>query len=274
MAETFVERNLFADPSQWISNKSDSVNKPPSAYFEASSGPSGMLVTNGLIKPWSGAMVSNTIQPPVTTYGRLMHWIIYRLKFRIPGMTAANLARLENDLKVCVKTRPTSTTYIRNVANFSCQWNADSGQWQIDKDPPGWIDTGFITETLEPDLWHTLEFRYSFDDEALTFSMLSIQLDDELYEIPENLRNVMMTSTNWEKCRKLQVQTCGYAAQSTVLTEYKDGELAWSDERIPAIPPASLRAVRQLRPGDERETKFWDPGGQARPDGEQSMHGG
>lgn len=240
MAE-FVERNLFANPADWISNKSDSINKPQSAFFEASAAPGSMLVTNGLIEPWGGALVSSTAQPPVNSAGKLMNWIIWRFWFRFPGSTADNWARLESDLKVCVKSRPNSNTYIRNVANFSQQINRDTMQVQIDKDPPAWVNTGFIVDDLEPDVWHLMENRYTFDDTSLTFSYLSVQIDDQLFTIDPSFRNVPMTSTNWEKCRKLQLQNCGYAAKSSVLVEYRDGELAWSDAPLSQIPPASLR---------------------------------
>lgn len=245
MAEQFVERNLFVDPSSWISNKSDSINKPQSAFFEASQTPNSMLVTNGLIEAWAGALVSNTRQPLVAVNGKLMNWLAFRLQFMIPENTFDNLARLETDLKVCVKTRPDANTKIRNVANFSSQWNADTGQFQIDKDPPAWTNTGFVVD-LQPSYWHTLEYRYWFDETNLVFSVLSIQLDDQLYMIPDSLQNVPMSLTNWEKTRKLQLQTEGYQPKSSVLVQYMNGELAWSTERITQIPPLSERHEREV----------------------------
>ena len=248
--EFFVERNLFLNPSDWVSNKSDSVNKPQSEHFEASLSPDAMLVTNGLKEAWGGALVSSTRMPPVDSTGKLMNWIAFRLEFLLPKETADNCARLETDLKVCVKTRPNSSTYIRNVANFSTQWNADTGQFQIDLDPPGWVNTGFIVPDIESDVWHTLEYRFWFDDVALTFSVLSIQLDEQVYVIPENLQNVPMTNTNWEKTRKIQLQTEGYAAKSCVLVEYRNGILAWCNQRITMIPPTVTNRRRRELGGE------------------------
>jgi hypothetical protein len=249
----YIERDLFANSGDWISNKSDSINKPPSDYFEASdSTPAGtMLVTNGSLQAWGGALVSRKRGVP-SNNGKLLNWMAYRLRFRFPAGTAKNTARHELDIKVCVKTRPNSNTKIRNVANFSCQWNADTGQFQIDLDPPAWVDTGFVVSEITPDVWHTLEWRYTYDDVALTFSVLSIQYDDQLYVIPEELQNVPMQNTNWEQVVSEQNQNEVYEARSTVAIEYSDGVLCWSDQRITMIPPEAL-----TRAGVERE--YWWP---------------
>ena len=95
--EMIVERNLFVNSDDWISNSGPTINDPPSKYFEASMVPEAMLITNGLDKAWGGALVSNTIQPPVDSTGKLMNWISFRLKFRLPRATAKNCARLETD---------------------------------------------------------------------------------------------------------------------------------------------------------------------------------
>jgi hypothetical protein len=246
----YIERDLFANSADWISNKSDSINKPPSDYFEASMTPAGpMLVSNGSLQPWGGALVSRKRGIP-SNNGKLLNWLAYRLRFRFPASTAKNVARHELDWKICVKTRPNANTKIRNVANFSTQWNADTGQFQIDLDPPAWVDTGFIVPEITPDVWHTLEYRFVFDDVALTFSVLSIQYDDQLYMIPENLQDVPMQNTNWEEVASAQNQNEVYDAKSTTTIEYCDGVLAWSDQRITMIPPEGLRR-------DERE--YWWP---------------
>jgi hypothetical protein len=249
----YIERDLFVNSGDWISNKGDSINKPPADYFEASdSTPAGtMLVTNGSLQAWGGALVSRKRGVP-SNNGKLLNWIAYRLQFRFPSGTAENTARHEIDKKICVKTRPNSNTKIRNVANLSTQWNGDTGQWQIDLDPPAWVDTGFVVAEITPDVWHTLEYRYTFDDVALTFSVLSIQYDDQLYMIPEELQNVPMQNTNWEEVASDQLQNEVYEARSTVAIEYRDGVTAWSDQRITMIPPEAMR-----RRAEERE--YWWP---------------
>lgn len=249
----YIERDLFVKPTDWISNKSDSINKPPSDYFEASSTAEGpvMIITNGSTQAWGGALVSRKRGVP-SNNGKLLNWMAFRLKFRFPKATDSNTARLETDIKVCVKTRPNANTPIRNVCNFSTQWNADTGQFQIDLDPPAWVDSGFIVPDIAPDVWHTLEYRFTFDDVALTFTVLSIQLDDQLYMIPENLQNVPMSLTNWEQVASIQLQNEVYAAKSTVLVDYDEGVLAWSDQRITMIPPAALTREKE-------EHEYWWP---------------
>lgn len=248
----YIERNVFAKSGDWISNKSDSINKPQADYFEASETSDGtMMVTNGSLKAWGGALVSRKRGVPAAN-GKKLNWLVFRLKFKFPKATGENTARLETDLKVCCKSRPNASTYIRNVSNFSMQWNADTGQFQIDKDPPQWTDSGFIVTSIEPDVWHTLEMRYWFDEVNLVFSYLSIQYDDQLYMIPESLQKVAMTSTNWEEVASLQLQTEVYAARSTVEVGYIEGTLCWSDQRIAMIPAEALER-------EEEEDSFWWP---------------
>jgi hypothetical protein len=264
-ATIFVERDVFKTSTDWISNKSDSINKPQSAFFEASATPTGpMMVTNGLLEAWGGALVSRKRTPlPENSAGQQLNWLAYRLKFRLPASTVDNLARHETDWKVCFKTRPNSQTKIRNVANFSVQWNGDTGQMQCDLDPPAWVDTGFIItrQQMTPDVWHTLEFRMKFDEKAMTFEIWSMQFDDQLFMLPDKFRGVPASNTNWEEVSSLQLQTEGYNEKSTVLVEYDEGMTCWSDERITRIPDLSTGVytgvVRDECDDDEDDKKRW-----------------
>ena len=263
MASFYIERNLFTNSGDWISNKGDSINKPPSDYFETSDHPddNAMVITNGSLQAWGGALVSRKRGVP-SSNGKKLNWMAYRFQFKFNSLTGENVARHETDIKVCFKTRPNAQTKIRNVANFSVQWNADTGQFQIDLDPPAWVNTGFIVPEITPDVWHTLEFRFWFDEVACVFSVLSIQYDDQLYMIPSNLQNVPAQNTNWEEVASEQMQNEVYAAKSTTQIEYRDGVLCWSDERITMIPPLPTR---------EKESEFWWP---RQKDGSQVLLGG
>jgi hypothetical protein len=261
-ATIFVERDLFKNAADWISNKSDSINKPQSAFFEASETPNSMMVTNGLMEAWGGALVSRKRTPlPENSFGKQLNWLAWRLKFRLPALTVDNLARLETDWKVCFKTRPNSQTKIRNVANFSTQWNGDTGQMQCDLDPPAWVDTGFIISrsSMTPDVWHTLEFRMKFDEQAQTFEIWSMQFDDQLYMLPDRFRGVPASITNWEEVSSFQLQTEGYNAKSTVLVEYDEGTSCWSDERITCIPALATGVYTSVvrDDGDNKDEKRW-----------------
>lgn len=260
----YIERTIFDNPDDWKSNKGDSINKPASEFFEASSAheSSVMLVTNGSTQAWGGALVSRKRGVP-SYNGKKLNWMVWRMEFRFPSQTVENTARHELDIKVCVKTRPSADVKIRNVANFSTQWNADTGQFQIDLDPPAWVDTGFIVPVIAPDVWHTIEYRFWFDEVNTKFSVLSIQLDNQLYMIPENLQGVLMSLTNWEEVASQQIQNELYAPKSTVDVEYRNGILCWSDQRITMIPPEALL--------EKREREFWWPRGAK---GTQELVGG
>lgn len=239
MAILLLDRFLFGAAGSWIPNFSPDVNDPPSKVFVANQTDTGsMMVENGLDQPYAGALVSNT-RPLYKLNGKLLKYSAWHYKFRFVKETYENLARFENDLKQCIKSRPNAQTKIRNVANFSTQWNVDTGTFQIDHDPPGWVDSGYMpsVEVTAPDVWHTMDFRYSVDDVALTFSIESLQWDNELYIMPNEHKNIPLSNTNWEECNKLQLQNEGFYT-GTVLVEYNDGIMAFSDQPIPTTIPS------------------------------------
>ncbi len=95
---------------------------------------------------------------------------------------------------------------------------------------PLWINTGYIVPEIAPNVWHTQTYRFYYDDE--TYSVLSIQLDDnEPYLIPEELRNVLLTNTNWEEIASVQLQNEMWVPGTTQI-QYSDIEIAWSDQPI------------------------------------------
>jgi hypothetical protein len=235
--------NLQRDVSLWKSNKGDNINDPASISFEASQVPDGsMIVTNKGDQPFAGALVSNTIMKvPVNSSGNQLQYVAMRFRYIYNGATYENLARHELDLKVCYLTRPPkppgsdTNPQIRNVANFSTQWNKDTGQFQLDLDPPKWVDSGYIVKDILPDTWHTMDYRLFFDPNVQTFSILWWQLDQNpRYEIPSDLQNVPMTLTNWEECRKIQIQNEMYQPGETVI-QYGQVGLVWSDEPIEEV---------------------------------------
>lgn len=233
-----LDRFLFGSAQSWISKISSDVNDKFSKVFVANQTPSGsMTVENGLDIPYGGGLVSNT-RPLYNVNGVVLPYGAWHLKFRFIPEVAANIARFETDLKQCRKTRPNASTKIRNVSNFSTQYNFDTGHFEIDHDPPGWVDSGFVVtpDNLAPDVWHTLDFRYYSDDVALTFSILSIKWDDNLYTMPSEHKNIPQSLTNWEACNKFQLQNEGFYPGVTVV-EYDDGVAAYSDQPIgPTIP--------------------------------------
>jgi len=236
---------LFKQAGAWITVASPDVNNPVSPFFRASQVPDTgtMLVTNGLNKQWCGALVKNKRTVPILN-GAMLPYIAFHLKVRLPGITWRNLARLETDLKVCTQSRPNASTPIQNVANFSTQWNGDTGNWQIDP-TNHWVDVaGANTPQLDPDVWHILDLRFWMDPTALLWSVLSIQWDDTLFQVPASQQKCAFMTTNWEATANLQCQNEGFNAGS-VEVEYDEGVLAWSDAPIgsipqPGAPPAGI----------------------------------
>ena len=60
------------------------------------------------------------------------------------------------------------------MANFSSQLNFSTGQWQIDGNLPGWLDTGFKpTIKAARIVWFPISFRYFINFPSGKFSFLS-----------------------------------------------------------------------------------------------------
>jgi hypothetical protein len=235
MAILLLDRFLEKQSTKWKSNTDLDINDPPSASFSADPLPDGsLLVTNVGLDEFAGGLVSNK-RPYPKLNGKALQYVGLRIKFLYNANTYANLARHELDLKVCIKTRKDPNVPERNVADFSTQWNHDTGQFMIDYDTgpdtiPLWINTGYIVPEIPPNVWHTQTYRFYYDDE--TYSVLSIQLDDnEPYLIPEELRNVLLTNTNWEEIASVQLQNEMWIPGTTQI-QYSDIEIAWSDQPI------------------------------------------
>jgi hypothetical protein len=232
-----LEPQLQRDVANWKGNTGPTINDPPSDYFGAMAGVDGALVvTNayGGDKKFPGGLVSHKKLPPRDAAGKLFQYIAMKVGFKWSRQVHRQIARLELDLKVCYKSRPNSQTKIPNVANLSTQWNRDRKMWQIDEDPPGWIDSGYVVteEQMAPDVRHTADFRFWYDPDANVFSVCSIDLDDNPYTVPEKLQGVNAQKTNWEEIRSVQLQTENYEpGSSTVVFDLV--QLGWSHNPIP-----------------------------------------
>jgi hypothetical protein len=229
-----LDRFLFKVAGNWNTNLSPDVNSPPSLQFLATQQNSGsMLVHNHLSLPWAGGLVSYH-RPLPKLNGTLLPYQAWHIRFRFNPDTYDNLARHEMDNKTCFKTRPNPQTKIRNVANWSTQWNRDTGQIQIDQDPAAWKDTGWIPadSVTTPGDWHTFDWRMHFDPVGLTFTIDSMKWDDDLWiNTQPAFQNIPAQESNWEEVVSYQLQNEGYL-QGTVMVEYDEGVGAHSDEPI------------------------------------------
>jgi hypothetical protein len=234
MGILLLDRNLQRNADQWAWRTDSSVNPVPADYFGVMPGPDDgtLVVGNGYngTQAYAGGLVSNKRVLPKLN-DQLLQYVGMHLNFFWPGYVYRAVARHETDLKVCFKTRPNANTKIRNVANFSIQWNRDTGQFQLDHDPPGWVNSGFVVEDIAPDVWHDLDFRFWFDPDAAVFSVMSINLDGNKYMVPEEHQNIPAQETNWEEVASCQLQNEMYATGCTII-QYDHVTLAWSDEPI------------------------------------------
>lgn len=219
------DNNLEVQP--WPTQTGPNVNPVPADAYIASLLPSGVLkVTNASSKPLGGALV--TCKRPVPAVPGLplpylgMDMMAYVSSFDLP-----NLGRWELDLKVCLTGAPNASTPIFNVANFSSQLNFSTGQWQIDGNPPAWLDTGF-KPTITPDVWFPISFRYFIDIASSKFSILSTQWGTQAFQVPAAMQEVPFQLTNWQPVAAIQIQMEVFNPGS-VTTLDDQIVLSWSD---------------------------------------------
>lgn len=231
-----LDRNLQRNTDLWIPRTDTSVNPVPADYYAATSGGDDgtMVVTCGYNGPkqYPGGLCSNK-RPFLTVNGQMLQNVAMHLEFMWPAWAYELISHHETDLKVCFRTRPNSTTYIRNVANFSVQWNRNKGEFQLDHDPPAWVGSGFMVPDIAPDVWHSLDFRYWYDPQPANpvFSVLSINLDGDKYMVPPEHQNIPAQSTNWEQIANPQQQNEIFAKGSSVI-QYNRWTIGWSDQPI------------------------------------------
>jgi hypothetical protein len=233
-----LDRNLQRNVDVWQTRTDSSVNPVPADFYGVmSGGDDGTMVVNCAYagtKNYPGGLASNKRVFPKLN-DKLLQYVAMHLEFMWPAWAYQLITHHETDLKVCYKTRPNSTTYIRNVANFSVQWKKETGDFQIDHDPPGWVNCGFNVPDIAPDVWHALDFRYWYDPVALTFSIQSIKLDDDKYDMPAEHQNIPAQNTNWEEVANPQQQNEIFAKGFSII-QYDHWTIGWSDEPIGDIP--------------------------------------
>jgi hypothetical protein len=240
MATLLLDRRIYPGCANgWKSNKGKDINDPESDIFKMEDASNGnVIVTNTGREKFCGALVSSTkMELPKDSAGKLLQYVTMHVRFKYPYEVYKNLARHELDHKVCYKTRPpkppgsNENPKIRNVSNFSTQWNRDTGQFQIDLDPPGWVDSGYVVEDIAPEVWHDYWAAcwYGIDDADPRFSVLALKLDNnDPYLIPPEKQNVAQTLTNWELCSKGQIQNEFYEPGCTTI-QYARFDFLWSD---------------------------------------------
>ena len=215
-------KNLELQP--WIVQTGPNINPVPADSFTATLIPGGILkVVNTSSKAWGGALV--TCKPPemdqVNSYANPYFGL--DLEIYVPPADLANLGRLELDVKRCVVPAQAGVM-IPNIGNGSTQLNFSTGQWQIDKSPPGWTDTGF--EPILPPAWTPISFRHVMN--ASGYSVMSTKWGDTSFSVPASMQNLPLQESNWAQVMAVQIQT-EVVAPGTVTIYLRNINLSVSD---------------------------------------------
>jgi hypothetical protein len=232
--------NLTANGDAFATNISKDVNDKLADYFQAFTLKDGTLLVIGAGSvPYFGALTSVKHAVPVVPDinstlhgGAQLTYFGLDVEVMIPSLAADNLARLELDLKWCLfDAVPNATPPSRNVANASTQWNMDTKTFDIDGDPPGWLDTGINPGALTPDVFHKLGFRVAVNQTAGTFSVTSFNFDGTAYPVPTAKQNVPLQQTNWTgKVIDFQIQMEGFH-KGVVMAIFKPtAKITYSDQ--------------------------------------------
>lgn len=177
----FAQTTLYnAIPSTWKANTSSSVNPVPADAYVSFVDSSGRLnVINQASKELAGGLVSTDIALPAgATYFGL------DVVFDLSADDLAHYARGENDLKV---------TYAGGAqANGSCEWNASTGQWQLDPTGAGWVNTGFTQAPIAGR--NELQLRITYSG---TWSVTGIRFNGTTFTPGPQFQNLAPIKTNW-----------------------------------------------------------------------------
>jgi hypothetical protein len=143
----------------------------------------------------------------------------------------ANLARQEIDVKGCYVAAPTSAKPgIPNIANWSSQLNYSTGLWQIDGNPPGWLNTTF-KPVITPDVPFPISMRYLVDTVNQKFSVLSTTWGSQAaYQIAAAQQGVAFEESDWQAlvfALQLQIEVLNPGEASI---EYNNITLTLSDQ--------------------------------------------
>lgn len=150
---------------------------------------------------WSGGITTSITGPAysaglskrVVTLPANVHQFTFAYQIR-PSQAAALYAQVfERDLII--------VDAAGNRYNGSCQINNyEGGMWQIANAAGGWVDTGFKSGLLPPDVWTQIAVVYQVNWQALTMSVVSIEDGSQVFSgLSPPLENVAATQkSGWQ----------------------------------------------------------------------------
>lgn len=177
----------------WKVNTGASINSIASDAYVSFVDTQGRLnVINQASKEMAGGLISTDLTlPPGTRYFAL------DVVFDLSGDDLAHYARGENDLKV---TFPGGAQ-----ANGSCQWNASTGQWQLDPTGTAWVNSGYSQPPVVGR--NELQLRLFFDGLHWTVTGLRVNQDPNPFTPGVTFQNLPSIATNWTTGLHPQLQT-------------------------------------------------------------------
>lgn len=192
------------DASLWHKKLGPDINDPASADYLFAQNPDGALqvINEGLVNNAGGMIACDfPLVDGVPFVGTLTEWEISAEDFVHEG-------RHEDDVKATFVSAPSGSSPIQNQANWSCQWNRDRGQWDLDPSGKKWVGSGYAKQPIAGR--NRLQMRMSTDYTKKTWTTTGLQLNDDPNPfVPSagSFGNLPWITTNWTKGGKKQLQT-------------------------------------------------------------------
>lgn len=109
--------------------------------------------------------------------------------------------------------------------NLSGQNQAQEG-FQIANAAGAWMNVGFDPVSLLDGGEHAVTFSYEFSEDAS--SVVSIQVDETLYAVPEFLQNVPAEESTWETGAYVQLQMSSVPTAPWWMAKFRKLQLTWA----------------------------------------------
>jgi len=230
----------------WKPNNTTQVNPVPldqnpiPQYITSGAMAGSLAFTSVYSKEMAGGLLSTDYPLEVPSTRKITH---FGLNFRqfIPGVCFAKVARNELDGKFTLTSGANMTQPPNNQMNGSTQLKPKgdgSFSWQIDPDGKGWVDSGYVVSSVQPDTWNVLQTRWACLD-GTNWSCEGLKCNQEGAFKPAGLWPLIPAA--WTAGCHPQIQyEC--AGAPDVLTVYYQIQLVLGDGPIPWVNPVTFYA--------------------------------
>jgi hypothetical protein len=157
----------------WSINNNTEVNPVPADEFKVVPWPGGMTTQIVASKPYGGAEAYTPTFPIVP--GTSQYTLSYKMMF--PGAALSAAQAMEFDMMAVA---PDTSG---DVANMSCQCVvADNWTWEVAGAGGAWITTG-ISTPLQPNVWNSVQVKFSVNWTAKTVTCVSITVNGVVHAV-------------------------------------------------------------------------------------------